>query len=177
MPFFFKIADDGNCVYVAKTLVSNEMKQEEFDQKAVRLTVDKFLSKFPKEISEKLETNIKRVKEINDMKLSTMRFADYPNPSTRTTRNIYTVGDKKFAEDCGEEEVYHQYNEAVAYGKEVYGEKKAEEVFQRLRSEKVVCFSGTKEISVEQYKNLLKEKEKLTNMVCMQNRRKTSSKI
>ena len=64
MSLLFKIANDGKSVYVARTLFANEMEEKDFDKRARRITVDAFLSKFPKAIAEKLEKNINRVKEI-----------------------------------------------------------------------------------------------------------------
>jgi len=178
MSVFFKISSDGSCVYVAKTLISNEMKEEEFNKKASRLTIDQFLSKFPKVISEKLEANINRVKEIEEMKLSLISKESYSNPVTRTTRVIYTVGNRKFAEDCGEEEECHEFQDAIEYGKELYGEEIMNESLQKLKTgTKAIYFARAKEISKEKYTSLLEEKEKLTNIVCLQKQNKKTAKM
>ena len=178
MSVFFKISDEGNCVYVAKTLISSEISKEEFDNKAVRLTVDEFLSKFPKIISEKLETNINRVKAIKEMKLSILGQMSVSNPITRTTTAVYYVGDKTFAQDFGEEEKHHEFETAVKYGKEFYGEEFMNENVERLRSQiEQRFFSGTKEITKAEYKSLLEEKENLTNIVCLQKQKKQIAKM
>lgn len=172
MSVFFKIADNGCYVYVAKTLISNEMKEEEFNNKAIRLTADQFLSKFPKIISENLEQRINRVKEICDMKLSIIRKDIYSNASTRTTRSIYTIGDKKFAQDCGEEEKLHEFEKALEYGKQFYGEDVMEECLRKFKSNiNEIYLSGKKEISKEKYIDLIKEKNVLTNIVCLQKKK------
>lgn len=177
MSVFFKIADDGKCVYVAKTLLSNEMKEEEFNKKAVRLTVDEFLSKFPKNISEKLEESINRVKKINEMKLSVFGSDMFSNPVTRTTSTFYRVGGKTFVEDVGEHEEQHEFEEAIKYGKEFYGEEFMKENLDKLVSTRgEAYYAGTRLIEKEEYTKLLGQKEKLTKIVCVQKELKKSPK-
>ena len=177
MSVFFKIADDGKSVYVARTMFSNEMKEKEFDKKATRISVDKFLSKFPKNISEKMEGNINRVRKISEMNLSKLGSESLSNPVTRTTSVFYTVGDKVFCEDYGEYERDHEYGAAKQYLEEFYGKEFAKDNEEKLRNERGYrYFSGTEEISKESYLNLSEEKKMLTNIICLQQEKKQTVK-
>ena len=68
MAVFFKISVDGRLVYVAKTLISNVITEEEFEKKANAMSIEEILLRFPAKVSAELKMGIKRVNEIKNMK-------------------------------------------------------------------------------------------------------------
>jgi len=167
MPVFFKIAEDGKKVYVAKSVFAKEMSEEEFAKKAKRISVDDFLSKFSVEVGEKLEDTINKVRKINEMNLSKIDIKMLSNPMSRTTRVIYDFGDKKFKNDTGENPEYGEVDEAYEYAKEKYDEKTYEEIVKPyLKNERYnpLHLSGNKVISEEMYNKLITELKNSTKV-------------
>lgn len=167
MSVFFKLGEDGKKVYVAKTLFTKEMREDEFEKKAKLISVDEFLNKFSKEVSEKLQKAILRVQKIEEMKLSEFSIMHVSHPVKRTTRTRYVVGNKVFCSDSGEEEELDQRQEAYDYAKEFYGETFANDtIIPLMEKGRVVkkAYSENKEIELAKYNELINEKNALTSI-------------
>lgn len=165
MPILFKFSKDGKKVSVAKSLLG-KMEEKEFKEKAKEVAAEAFAEKLSGSKKAKVEEVSKRLQELDAMKITVMGRLSFPNPCTRTTTTRYYLGGKSFVNQDGDEAEIFEYQDAIKYGNEFYGEEFMKINFARSR-EKDLYFMGTKEISKEEYNDFMKEIEVLTSMVSL----------
>ena len=164
MPVFVKISNDGNLVYVVKTLFCEEMTSGEFEKKAKCLKSEVFLAKFPLQITSVVKEKIKRLKEIEAMKLSRIGRYTSTNIFTKEKEYSYIVGDKVFKKDYDDIAYKDYYSDALEYCKKFYGDKFMEENCHRLeKDDEDAFFSDKKSICQEEYASLKAEVMNLTH--------------
>lgn len=175
MPVFVKISNDGNLVYVVKTLLCEEMTSGEFEKKAKCLKSEVFLAKFPSQVTSVVKEKIKRLKEIEGMKLSRIGRYTSTNVFTKEKEYSYIVGDKVFKKDYDDLIYQDYYDDALKYGKEFYGDKFMEENRYRLEKDDEDGFFSDKEtICQEEYASLKAEIMNLTHITMINGKSKTS---
>jgi len=110
MALFYKIAYNGYTVKVVRTFILNKISEEQFFENCIEISVPKFLTKFSKEEKELLEEKIKKIIEINEMKLACF------NCYMENNKKIYEVGSKTF--DDLKKAYFHG---RISYGNEFMG--------------------------------------------------------
>ena len=176
MSLFFKLSKDGKFVYVARTLFANKVGERTFEEKAKKITVEEFLSKMPKSRVSKIEENIKELEKLNERKPSMFGCIPCSNPTTRTTSFVYLIGDRRFTEDYGEQDEFHDKEDAFSYGAKFYGKEFMEKNKSILDNRNVAYFAGDQQISRDEYDCLKEKEKKLTSIVRLNELEKTKTK-
>lgn len=167
MPIFYKIKDDGQSVYVMKTLFGKAKKGQKNNIEAFKeISIDKFLSKIPENVRKKFEQDITRVKEISDMNLfSIIRFSIY-DPEYNFNRTIYNVDGRGFQQDDSDIRECDQKEEAIKYCVAKYGKKFIEKygyIFNDI-SDDSFSFANNEMISSAESNKLSNELSDLTKV-------------
>ena len=143
MGIFYKIKDDGNSVYVMKTLFnSGKIRNKNDIEKFKEISVEEFLSKIPKSVRSKFLAEIERVREIKNKRLFHISVVTVDDTMSTSTRVTYNINGKIFREDNGEKLQYSQRKDAIQYCKKLYGDKFIEKYGYILNGseEGVFCF-------------------------------------
>ena len=161
MSLFFKISNDGESIYIAKTLFSDEIDYDEFIRRARNISVNKFLVKIPQELREKIRININRIKEIDDMNLSFVGTYEVNNSTEKKSYAChYLFNERYYPNSLSGERL-------IEKAEKFYGKESMSEIMDKVYQEKITYLSGIKEITKEEYNKLIEEKQDLMKVVCL----------
>ena len=169
MGLYFRLDRDGEMVYVVKSVLPiKRVIGLDFERRAVPMESEEFLSKIPKVISDAIRIKIDRLKEVKNMKVSIIGgeicfAAKEDGLDVSKNSVVYNINGKKFSEE--------QREEAEKYFNECYGGEFAEKYYSRVFGPEYVWksyFVGNQEISIEQYDEIEKEIDSLTNVISLQ---------
>lgn len=168
MPVFFKFSNDGELMFVAKTLINREMSEKEFDEKAKIVGSATFINNAPEKYKEKLISVRRRLNELYNMKIGQFTRTLHSNPVSRTTTAFYRVGTMTFIDQTGEDVEHKEKGDAITHAQQLFGKEAAEKYMHEVCfNNKEFYFANGQEISKDEYKELTAEVEKLTSMVCL----------
>ena len=143
MPVFYKFSNDGKNVYIAKTMFSKNIMEAEYFEKAKKISVEDFLSKFDEKVKAKLQEEINYLSELNG---SIIKVGKKANNQSIDKSIILSVNDKVFHHKHflkNEESSAGKYVQET-YGKEFYDEWYKNFVIEQ-REEKESIYMKTKD--------------------------------
>ena len=167
MPIFYKIREDGNAVFVMKTLFNKSKDELEGNVEAFReISIEKFLQKIPASSREKFERDILRVREIDSMNMfNIIRFSIY-DPIYAFTRTVYNVDGKGFQQDDNDIKECDEKKDAIKYCIDKFGKEFINEygyIFDDTTDQNF-SFANYKLISQAESNRLYFEYENLTSI-------------
>ena len=179
MPIFFRISKDGNYVHVAKTLVSKSITEKDFDERAKKISVEEFLSKFSSNMVAGMSQNIQKIKKINDMGLAHISVIKNICSPEKGYRYHIGINGRNFTHEEfeNEKEIIQEWDEAMDYGSRLFGSETMEKYIKKIPNtygpwEMDIYFSKDSELTCTQYYDLKRELNDLTNIVCLQKEEK-----
>ena len=170
MAMYFRLGVNGD-VKVAMTLREKELTREEFEKKAKTVKLEQLLKLLPKSKAEKVLLATKRLKELQDKKITCLGYGISSNPVSRTSAAHYAVGGKVFTEEFGDHAERFEEKDAIKYANEFYGEEfmknydlKKMENYVYLKGDRT---TGVVEITKEEYDQNRKEIKELTSVISL----------
>lgn len=118
MPVFYKFSRDGSKVYIAKTIFSKSILEEEYFDRAKQISVDDFLSKFDEKIKNKLKEEITYLSELNDKLIKVSKKCH--KESIGNHRVTFKINDEVFHYQSHLNDVQDRVGK---YVKEMYGDE------------------------------------------------------
>jgi hypothetical protein len=170
MSVMMQISNDGNEVYVLKTLLNSKVDESKFINKAKVIDSTAFIKSMPMKYRGVMIERINRVIDLHQMKLSKFGSITHSDRILNLTSTAIYTGGRIFYEDYGTEEIYHQTQDAIDYSKKYYGEDFMNRYGEKLLQENFLYFSDKKRISEEEYNKLMKEYESLTSIITINNK-------
>lgn len=170
MAMYFRLGVNGD-VKVAMTLTEKELTSEEFEKKGKTVKLEQMLKLLPKSKAEKVLAAAKRLKELQDEKITRLGYGISSNPVSRTSATHYAVGGKVFTEEFGDAAERFEKKDAIKYANEFYGEEFMKN-YDLSKIEDYVYLKGDRttgvvEITKEEYEQNRKEIRDLTSVISL----------
>lgn len=148
MIIYYQILNDGRNVRFFKPLFGNNpITKETFDKKSIVLTKEKIQQKIPYQYSRNVIAYMRRVQEINGMKLSQLGV----KYDALNNQKKYVVGNCEFEDK----------KSALFHGQNIYGIRFMSEHLNIFDENKIYYYSDTTKITEQEYKNIKQEYKNL----------------